>query len=132
MTITLITSGFIGLLLLVLSYQVVRMRVKHQVLIGMGDNVPALENAARAQANLTEYAPTMLILLAALEYMRADHWLLLGLGASFVLGRVLHGFGLGFQAEEYKISKGRQIGTLITWIDLLVASIAALVVGYNF
>ena len=128
MTVTLITSGLCGFLLFILSYNVVRWRAKTKTLLGEGTDENLLR-AIRAQANLVEYAPIVLITLAGLEYMNASHWLVLNLGAWFVIGRALHGYGLGFTDGSVRFY--RMVGTLLTWIVLLVGSGAALVVGYN-
>lgn len=128
MTITLITSGFIGLLMLVLAFNVVRHRGMAKKSLGIDEEGSGLHRAIRAHANLTEYAPTMLVLIAALEYMQANTMLVLCLAAAFTTGRYMHGYGLGFTAGT--ISFWRMVGTLATWLSMLVASLAALYYGY--
>ncbi len=129
MTVTLITAGFLGLLLVILSFNVVRFRRQEQLNLGAGAEDSMLFRAVRAQGNFTEYAPTMLVLLAALEYMQAGYLLVVGLAATFTVARYMHGYGLGF--TDGSVPFWRMFGTLFTWLSLLVASVAALVVGYG-
>jgi uncharacterized membrane protein YecN with MAPEG domain len=123
--ITLLYAGISALILLGLSARVVGLRRKHQVGIGTGA-VTALERAVRAQANFTEYVPLALLLIALLELNGLDAWMIHGLGAVLVIGRVLHAQGLNRSAGT---SAGRFIGTLLTWLVLLVAGLTAAFVG---
>jgi uncharacterized membrane protein YecN with MAPEG domain len=123
--ITLLYAGISALILLGLSARVVGLRRKHQVGIGTGA-VTALESAVRAQANFTEYVPLALLLIALLELNGLDAWMIHGLGAVLVIGRVLHAQGLNRSAGT---SAGRFIGTLLTWLVLLAAGLTAAFVG---
>ena len=55
-----------GLLLLALSVNVVRFRVKHRVNLGDGGQ-PELRQAMRVQGNFAEYVPMALLMIAAFE-----------------------------------------------------------------
>ena len=116
--ITPLYAGLLGLLLLVLSYNVSRQRIASKVVIGDGD-VPALQRAIRAQANLTEYAPLALILMTAIEAQGFSGRLVHFLGILLVVGRLLHGFGLTRSAGP---SAPRAIGASLTWLMILLAS----------
>jgi len=112
----LLYAALLALVLLALSYNVVRLRRRHQIGIGTGGN-EELARAVRAQANFCEYVPLALLLLALIEFSaRAPGWSLHLLGFALVVGRVLHGFGL---ARSSGASKGRVAGTLLTWLVLL-------------
>jgi len=115
-------AGDIGLLLLALSFQVVRNRRRAGVSLGAGDD-RELERAIRAQGNLTEYAPMVLLLMALVEGGGASPWLLHGCGGLFVVSRVLHATGL---AGKRSVSPGRKFGIAGTWIVLLVIALAAI------
>jgi len=128
MPITTISAGFIGILLLILSVNVVKWRGRTKTSLGDGGSSELL-CAIRAQANLVEYAPVLLILIAVLEYQRANSYLVLAVAGMTVAGRYLHGWGLSSGPGE---SKGRFIGTLLTFIALLVGSVGALLSGYGF
>jgi len=121
--IVLLYAGLSALILLALSFNVVRLRLRHRVGLGSGE-VPDLERAIRAHANFCEYTPLALLLLGLLALAgAAPGWALHVLGAALVLGRVLHALGLTRSAGA---SRARQAGTVLTWLVLLVAAGAAL------
>lgn len=129
MTITLITGGFIGLWHLILSWNVVSWRRSTKTANGLGEENSKLYRASRAQGNNAEYAPLILILIAALDYMNASNYMLVPLAVLFVIGRILHGYGLGY--TDGSVSFYRMVGTLLTWSTLGILSIACLVIGYG-
>ncbi|TVS13713.1 MAG: hypothetical protein EA419_01110 [Wenzhouxiangella sp.] len=121
-SITLLYAGLSGLLLLYLSFQVVALRRRHQIGLGTGGH-PALERVVRAHANFCEYAPLGLLLLLVLEISGLLPALVVhGLGAMLVVGRILHAAGLSRSAGT---SKGRFVGTLLTWLMILVSALLA-------
>ncbi|MFO7763963.1 MAG: MAPEG family protein [Wenzhouxiangellaceae bacterium] len=108
-----------ALLLIALSWNVVRLRQRHQVGIGTG-SVDALERAARVQANFCEYVPLALLLLALIEFgTRVPIWALHLLGLALLVGRIAHAVGLGRSAGA---SRARVLGTVLTWAVLLFAA----------
>lgn len=125
MYLTLIYASFLALGLIGLSLQVVRLRRRHQVGIGTG-TVGALERAVRVQANFCEYVPLAVLLVLMLELAGAHPLLIHGLGVALVVGRALHAIGLAGSAGT---SAGRALGTLLTWLVLLVGAIAGLWIG---
>ena len=48
----------------------------------------------RAQLNFAEYVPVVLILIALIEAAKGTHLWLWIVAAIFIVGRVLHGFGM--------------------------------------
>lgn len=123
MKITLLYAGLAALLLLALSWNVVRLRRSLRIGIGDGGNAE-LARAIRVHANLLEYTPLALILLALLEADGlAAVWLHLA-GTTLLVCRLLHAFGLGRSAG---VSFGRFIGTLGTWIVLLLLALLAVI-----
>jgi len=123
--ITAFYAGVIGLLLLALSYNVVRNRIRAQVSLGTGED-RGLEKAVRAQGNLTEYAPLILLLMALVEAGGASPWLIHGCGGLLVVSRVLHATGI---TGRRSVSQGRKIGIAGTWLALLAISVAAIALG---
>ncbi len=115
-------AGLLGLLLIVLAFNVVRYRVGLKVNFGDGDN-PALKRAIRAHANLTENAPLGLILLAAVEAQGFSEIAIHALGAVLVIGRVLHAYGLN---RSEGASVGRALGIMLTWTMIIVTSVLAI------
>lgn len=120
LTITAIYASLAGLLLLVLSFRVVRSRRKLSVGLGDGGQENLLR-AQRAQANFIEYVPIALILLAAAESQGLAGWLLQTSGAILMLARLLHAWGLSRSSGR---SFGRYWGTLLTWVVIIALSLA--------
>jgi uncharacterized membrane protein YecN with MAPEG domain len=117
--ITALYGGLLGLLFLVLCWQVVDHRRKGRVGLGTGGNAD-LERAIRVHGNFAEYVPLFLVLLLLAELGGAAVWLLHVLGGAFVLSRAAHAWGL---SRSGGTSPGRFYGTLFTWIILLVAAL---------
>lgn len=112
-------AALCGLLLIVLSLRVIRLRHAHDVRLGDGGQ-PALQAATRAQANFIEYVPLALLLLYFLELSRqAPVWVLHVLGALLFLGRILHALALGHSSGR---SHGRTVAMVFTFTVLAVTS----------
>lgn len=127
LTITAIYASLAGLLLLVLSFRVVRSRRKLSVGLGDGGQ-ESLLRAQRAQANFTEYVPIALILLAVAESQVLTGWLLHTAGAVLLLARLLHAWGLSQSSGR---SFGRYWGTLLTWVVILALSLANIFASFS-
>lgn len=123
--VTVLYAGLNGLLVLVLAFIVVRQRQRTRIELGTGGN-EQLERAQRALGNWAEYVPLALILMGLLEAQRTSAYLLHALGIAITAGRVLHAWGLSHSSGQ---TFGRSAGMVLTWATLLVASIAAVVVG---
>ncbi len=127
LTITALYASLAGLLLLFLSFRVVRWRRKLSVGLGDGGQ-ESLLRAQRAQANFIEYVPIALILLAAAESQGLARWLLQTSGAILMLARLLHAWGLSQSSGR---SFGRFWGTLLTWVVILALSLANIFAGFS-
>lgn len=114
--ITAVFTAVTAILLLFLSGVVVKYRVKYRM--GMGTTKdPDFEAAVRAHGNLTEYAPLTLLMLGIAELNGVASGFVYWLGMAFVLGRILHAWGmLQAQGEEHK---ARMVGILLTWLVML-------------
>lgn len=110
------------LVLLVLAFLVTRARGKHKVLLG-DNSVPELTQAIRVHGNAVEYVPALLAALAVLAAVGASQWVVHAVGALTLVGRLLHAFGL---SRNPGVTRGRFIGTLMTFIAFLVAAGALL------
>jgi hypothetical protein len=99
MNITPLYAGLIGLLLLLLSTRIIIFRRAAGINLGHGENA-ILERRIRAQANLGEYAPLALVLLALLELSNWPAPTLHALGILLVAGRMLHGWALSFTSSN--------------------------------
>jgi len=116
--ITALWAAILGLLSLVLAGLVVRARSTESVIFGDGASI-VMQQRIRVHANFVEYVPLALLLLLVLELNGASPLVLHVLGGSLVAGRALHAFGLSTSTGT---TPGRFIGTVLTWLVILVAS----------
>ncbi|MBY5991120.1 MAPEG family protein [Ferrimonas balearica] len=117
LAITGLYAALTGVLILTLAAVVVMTRRQERIGIGDGDH-RALRLRIRVHANLIEYAPIALILLGCAEAGGAPHWVLHLGGALFLVGRLLHPWGLTAGRGGYHL--GRFTGTSATWLAILL------------
>ena len=126
--VTTITASLLGLFLVKLSLNVIKLRHANKVPIGHAEHAD-LERAMRAQGNFSEYVPTALILLALLEWNRAPLELLIALAVAFTTGRWFHSRGIVEPPPKFK---NRIRGMKLTLYSLLALSASNLVwLGIN-
>ncbi|MFV8569727.1 MAPEG family protein [Marinobacter sp. SBS5] len=121
--VTAVFAAVIGILLLVLSVMAVRFRLKYQIGMGVNDD-PAFQATVRAHANLVEYAPIGLIMLAIAELNGVSSTWIYWTGMALVVGRILHAFGM--IKGKGKTHMARLVGMVLTWLSILVAAILLL------
>ena len=127
--VTTITASLLGLFLVKLSLNVIKLRLANKVSIGHAENAD-LERAMRAQGNFSEYVPTALILLALLEWNRAPLELLILLAVTFTAGRWFHSRGIVEPPPKFT---NRVRGMKLTLYSLIALSASNLVwLGINF
>jgi hypothetical protein len=119
-----VCAGLLGLLAVLLTVYVGRLRGKKKISLGDGGD-PEMIAAIRAHANLIETAPFGLLLI----YMASDFygfWTTAALSALLLLARLLHAGGmLGV------IPQGRFLGATGTTFVLAYASILLVIAGFN-
>lgn len=110
----------LGLLFVGLSWRTLKLRRKHKVGVGDGNNKDLLK-AIRAHANCAEYAPMSLMLLYVLErhYPAYPNIILHCLCTALCIGRFVHAYGVSQVAEKYQF---RVFGTALTLSTLSVTS----------
>ena len=126
MTVTLITAGLLGLLLLILSVRISLVRRSDHISIGDGGN-PKLELRRRAQANLVEYLPFVLFLIFLAEQAWGATWYVIALAIAFVIARILHPFGM----RTANPTAPRFIGAATTYAVLALLSFLVLARGVS-
>jgi uncharacterized membrane protein YecN with MAPEG domain len=114
-------AGLTALLVLALSYKVVKFRRVNKIGIGDGGH-QGLSIAIRAHGNLMENAPIVLILLALAEFNGMPVYLIHCLGTAWIVARLLHAIGLNQGQGGHHF--GRFWGVLTTWIVLLILAVA--------
>jgi uncharacterized membrane protein YecN with MAPEG domain len=122
--IALVTAGAAALLNFWLGLRVSRLRISEKIMVGDGGNARLLARM-RAQLNFAEYAPLVLILIALVELARGTQAWLWGVALLFIVGRVLHAFGM----DGWK--PGRMIGIALTMLTMLGLAAYAVFLGYT-
>jgi uncharacterized protein len=125
LTITLTIAGALALVNMWLGLRVSQLRLSQKVSVGDGGN-PAVMARMRAHANFVEYAPLFVILLGLIELARGSETWLWAIAILFVLGRLLHAFGMDRPAPNPL----RMGGILATWIPLVLLALYALALPY--
>lgn len=105
---------FGALLLIKLSYDVVRLRMQYQVAYGDG-GFYELQTAIRVHGNAVEYIPIAAILLLIMEMNGAVIWTLHLCGLLLIVGRIVHCYGLRNREVHW-----RRSGMAATYISLLL------------
>lgn len=111
--ITLFEAAAIGTIDLWLGLRIFRMRLRDDVLIGDGGG-DLLEGRMRAHANLVEYAPFVLILMALIELADGSVGPLVIAGIVFAVARVVHPIGMDRRTSNIP----RAAGAVLTWLVL--------------
>lgn len=122
MLITALYAGLLSLLLVALILRVVRLRWTLSIAIGDGGD-RTLMRAIRAHGNFIETAPWGMLLLMVMEMNHVPDWGLHLFGATLVLGRFLHAFGLSRYAGP---SIGRAGGMALTVLPFLCGGLVCL------
>jgi len=120
-------ASLLALVLLGLSFKIIKLRFKFQVGLGDGEQKP-LVKAIRIHGNFIEYMPLALLLLGIYEINGGDEvWLHL-IGITLVIGRLLHAMGI---SKSIGASKPRQIGMLSTFFVLFALAILNILAFVN-
>ncbi len=124
--ITLTIAGAAAIVNLWLAIRIATLRVKSKVLIGDGGNVHLIARM-RAQLNFVEYTPFVLILIALIELAEGSHTWLWATGIIYIIGRILHPFGL----DKPTANPLRGAGIMTTFIVLIGLAGYALSITYT-
>ncbi len=118
--ITSIYASLSSLLIVRLTLSVIKLRRKHKIIIGDGEN-QELQLAIRTHSNAVEYIPIALMLLLTLELNKAPEILIHVLGITLLIGRTLHALALPAKDLKRRIL-GMQI-TIYLIIGLAILNI---------
>jgi uncharacterized protein len=114
-------AALLAVLFLGLSLRVVQLRYRYHVALGAPHRL--VERAVRAHGNCAEYVPFGLVLLGLLEGMGLPAWGVHALGSAFLVGRLLHAWGI---SQEPEVLRFRTAGMALTFTVLGVAAAALL------
>lgn len=118
-------AALIGILCVVLSVLVIRLRVRTKISIGDGGD-KVLSRMTRVFGNFIEYAPLVVVMLALAETMGTSRLTLHVFGVAFIVGRIAHAFGL---YRTLGINPGRTIGVVLTLGTILGLAITLLAIA---
>jgi hypothetical protein len=128
MTVSMITAGLLGILLLFLSGYIIAGRVRFKIDIGDGGN-EQMRQRIRTQANFVEYVPFALLLIILVEVGKiGPGWLPAALAGTLIVARLWHAQGL---LSSPATSVGRFMGTNLTALVILVGAVAATGRGFG-
>jgi uncharacterized membrane protein YecN with MAPEG domain len=122
--VSLTTAAAAALINFWLGLRVGQVRGAEKISIGDGGNLRLIARM-RAQLNFAEYTPIVLILLALVELARGGNIYLWLVAMVFVIGRVLHAFGM----DGWTL--GRAVGTATTFLTMLGLAIYAALVAHG-
>ncbi|MBC8077320.1 MAG: MAPEG family protein [Chloroflexales bacterium] len=117
--VTALYAGFLALLAVILAMIVIRLRWRFKVGVGDGGNRD-MARAVRVHGNAIEYIPIFLVLMAVFELNHGQPLVLHVIGALFLLGRVLHAWGL---YQSGGSSPPRMVGTVLTLTLIIVLAV---------
>ena len=120
--ITALYASFLGLYLVIISINVIRVRIKHKTGM-MPEKIEELERAIRCHGNFIEFTPFVLILmiLAELQNVLSTNALHIA-GIALVISRLSHSFSLLYAEPSWRTIKFRQLGMVLTFIVILALS----------
>jgi len=120
---TLLAASVLGLILVLLSLEIVRLRLKTKVSLGTGpEERSALVVAVRAHGNFVEHVPLSLILLGLLEREALGGTLVASLAATLLVSRLLHIIGIGIKG----VNPFRSLGVVLQWAFFVVAGVVGI------
>lgn len=118
--ITALYASLLAVLMIWLSFQVIKQRRANQVAYADG-GVEALQIARSAQGNAVDYIPITLILMALVEYNGAPAIWIHVIGVSFLVGRWLHAHGILNKRFKGRV-RGMQI-TIFAMAGLIISNL---------
>ncbi|HRD75372.1 MAG TPA: MAPEG family protein [Hyphomicrobiaceae bacterium] len=123
MPITAFYASILAALFVILALRVIAVRRSARVALGDGGDRLLLRRI-RVHANFAEYAPMGLVLIGLAESVKTSSVILHFIGATLVLGRLLHAYGVSQSTEPLPV---RVSGMMATFAALLGAAGACLI-----
>lgn len=127
MTATPLYAALLSLLFIALSFRTIRLRRRHRIAVGDGDNAE-LRRAMRVHANFAEYVPLALLLVFFVEAGGAPILLVHLLGGALLCGRVLHAWGVSQPRENFRY---RVSGMVLTFGVMAAAGLTIAIARLN-
>jgi hypothetical protein len=119
--VTLLYAGILGLLLVILSFNMMKSWVRAT---GNGrQSDPDLRRAEALLSSFTDYVPLILVLMGIIETMAAPSGVMHALGLTLVAARLMHAFGSNNLPGANAL---RFLGAQLTYLVLTLASFGCL------
>lgn len=115
-------AGLLALMLIALSFYVIKGRLKNKIGLGDGGNDDMMKRM-RIHGNFTEYVPMLLILLFLMETTGFEAWMLHIYGLLIVISRSLHALGIYKSSVS---STPRFVGMIGTFTLLFLGGFACI------
>ena len=122
MNVTPLYAALLGLFFIALSVRTVMARNRLAIAIGDSGDADMLRTI-RVHANFAEYVPLALVLFFLVEVRGGPPLLVHALGASLVVGRLVHAWGVSRRREDFRF---RVTGMALTLSSIGVAALALL------
>src|SRR5262245_32832834 len=122
LTVTPIYAGLLALLLVALSFRVIRFRRAARISLGDGGD-EEMRRRVRVHGNFIEYVPIALILMLLAELQHQSYWLLHLMGALLIVGRLAHAYGV---ARVPQVMPMRVAGMVSTVAAILIGAVSNL------
>jgi uncharacterized membrane protein YecN with MAPEG domain len=119
-------AGLLGLMLVALSWRIMRMRARLEIMVGDGADRD-LNVAVRMQGNFIEYVPMALMLLYFNEAVGWSPYIIHGLALILLIARVAHVHGM---SRENAMGKGRRLGARMTFAVIIVSSLMCMISSF--
>jgi uncharacterized protein len=119
LTIVPVYAAIFGLMLVYLSFRVIKQRRSVMVSLGDGDD-PTLRKAIAVHSNFSQYVPLALLLITFVELGHASAYIVHALCASLLIGRIAHAYGL---SQANQIMKLRRLGMALTFTVIVIAAL---------
>jgi uncharacterized protein len=108
-------AALLATLFFVLSARTGNLRRRLKIAVGDAGNIMLLR-AMRVHANFAEYVPICLLIVLMVEMQGASSWVVHTLGASLLVGRIFHAYGVSQVRENLMF---RVVGMALTVTTLL-------------
>lgn len=126
MSITPIYAALLGILFIVLSVRIIRLRQTLRLPIGDAGNIELIR-IVRAQSNFAEYVPLALLLLVFLEHANAPTLLIHALCLLLLIGRTVHAYGISQINENITF---RVTGMMMTLSTIALTCLSLLTIAF--
>jgi len=114
--VTAFTAAICALLLIFLSFQVVKQRIRTESMFGASDD-EKMKMVRGCHSNLAEHAPLAIIMVGVLELANAHHMALIIIAGLFLVARILHVYGMHIH-QAGKTPRIRQVAVMSTWLTM--------------